>query len=184
MGKPPFETKSLKDTYSLIKRNEYYIPSRINDSARQLIKRLLRLNPDERPTAGQILGDPFFSGYIPVSLPTSCLSVAPHFKRAHLGARPPDTGGWGSQGHTAGSIVVFHWLSCGFVPVCRSPSSSTDGRESGSHGGGPAPSEGSRDGSRCPSIPGGRRHSCRLALGHTAQTAHCLPGLKANREAT
>lgn len=100
VGKPPFETKSLKDTYSLIKRNEYYIPSRINDSARQLIKRLLRLNPDERPTAGEILGDPFFSGYIPVSLPTSCLSVAPHFKRAHVGpgSHPPDTGGWGGAG--------------------------------------------------------------------------------------
>ena len=68
--------------------------------------------------------------------------------------------------------------------VFRSPSSSTDGRESGSHGGGPAPSEMSRDGSRCPSIPGGRRHTYRLAFGHTAQTAHCLPGLKANREAT
>ena len=156
VGKPPFETQCLKDTYSLIKCNEYYIPSPINVSARQLIKHLLRLNPDEGLTAGQPLGDPFFSGYIPVSLPTSCLSVAPHFKRAHPGAHPPDTGGWGSQGHTAGSIVVFHWLSSGFVLVCRSPSSSTDGCESGSHGSGAAPSEGSWDGSRCPSIPGGR----------------------------
>ena len=28
VGKPPFETQSLKDTYNRIKMNEYYVPSK------------------------------------------------------------------------------------------------------------------------------------------------------------
>jgi polo-like kinase 1 len=83
VGKPPFETQSLKDTYARIRRNEYHIPPKVSESAKIFIRRLLRLNPSERPTMSEVLCDPFFSaGYMPLRLPTSCLSMAPHFKKA------------------------------------------------------------------------------------------------------
>ena len=70
VGKPPFETSSLKDTYQRIKRNEYHIPSIVSPEARMLITKLLRPNPSTRPSAESILSDPFFScGYHPPRLP-------------------------------------------------------------------------------------------------------------------
>jgi polo-like kinase 1 len=70
VGKPPFETESLKDTYQRIKRNEYRIPSHISPSARSLITRLLRADPATRPTPQDILQDPFLTaGFIPARLP-------------------------------------------------------------------------------------------------------------------
>lgn len=69
VGKPPFETSSLKDTYSRIKRNEYRIPSTISRDARNLIQKLLQSDPKHRPTADGILADPFFIGFIPAKLP-------------------------------------------------------------------------------------------------------------------
>ena len=105
VGKPPFETESLKDTYQRIKRNEYRIPSHISPSARSLITRLLRADPATRPTPQDILQDPFLTdGFIPARLPHrymyiyfkveqyyvcifqsiiwlhSALTTAPHFK--------------------------------------------------------------------------------------------------------
>ena len=69
VGKPPFETSSLKDTYSRIKRNEYRIPSSISRDARNLIQKLLQADPKHRPTTDSILTDPFFIGFIPAKLP-------------------------------------------------------------------------------------------------------------------
>lgn len=43
VGKPPFETETLKDTYNRIKNNEYHIPTRIGPLARKLIFRLLQV---------------------------------------------------------------------------------------------------------------------------------------------
>jgi len=80
VGKPPFETSSLKDTYSKIKRNEYYIPPKISNNAQILIVRLLRPEPSRRPSAEQCLTQDFFTqGYCPTFLPTSCLMMPPHF---------------------------------------------------------------------------------------------------------
>ncbi|XP_076046777.1 serine/threonine-protein kinase polo isoform X2 [Oratosquilla oratoria] len=80
VGKPPFETQTLKDTYMRIKKNEYHIPSRIGLLARQLIQKLLRGDPTMRPTVDQILQDDFMTkGYIPTRLPTSCLTMTPRF---------------------------------------------------------------------------------------------------------
>jgi len=80
VGKPPFETQSLKDTYSRIKRNEYHIPSKIGPLARNLITRLLQHDPTKRPTVAQILQDDFMTmGYMPSKLPASVLTMAPRF---------------------------------------------------------------------------------------------------------
>ncbi|XP_023331848.1 serine/threonine-protein kinase PLK1 [Eurytemora carolleeae] len=80
VGKPPFETQSLKDTYSRIKRNEYHIPSKIGPLARNLIAKLLQNDPMKRPSVTEILKDDFMTmGYLPCRLPQSCLSMAPRF---------------------------------------------------------------------------------------------------------
>jgi len=80
VGRPPFETQSLKDTYSKIKRNEYHIPSRIGPLARALITRMLQGDPCSRPNVEQVLSDEFMTcGYIPTRLPLSCLTMAPRF---------------------------------------------------------------------------------------------------------
>ena len=62
VGKPPFETSCLKDTYSKIKKNEYHIPvSRMSPPAKRLIERLLQAEPVQRPTMEQVLHDEFFT---------------------------------------------------------------------------------------------------------------------------
>lgn len=83
VGKPPFETETLKDTYNRIKNNQYSIPPRIGVDAKQLINKLLAAEPANRPTIHEILSYPFFTkGYMPHRLPTSCLTVAPKFNTA------------------------------------------------------------------------------------------------------
>ncbi|KAK7099028.1 serine/threonine-protein kinase PLK1-like [Littorina saxatilis] len=80
VGKPPFETSCLKDTYTRIKKNEYHIPSKISSAARNLISKLLKSDPGSRPNMDMIMEDEFFTaGYLPPRLPTSCLTMAPRF---------------------------------------------------------------------------------------------------------
>lgn len=80
VGKPPFETSNLKDTYTRIKKNEYHVPSRVSTCAKNLITKLLRADPTERPNMEGLLDDEFFtSGFLPPHLPTSCLTMAPRF---------------------------------------------------------------------------------------------------------
>ena len=80
VGKPPFETQSLKDTYSKIRKNEYSIPeNRISRESALIIQRCLKHDPNERPTMAEIASDPFFSGFTPLSLPTSVCTTAPRF---------------------------------------------------------------------------------------------------------
>ncbi|NXX40823.1 PLK1 kinase, partial [Tricholaema leucomelas] len=86
VGKPPFETSCLKETYIRIKKNEYTIPKHINPVAANLIQKMLRSDPAARPTIDELLNDEFFtSGYIPTRLPTSCLTMAPRFSFAPSG---------------------------------------------------------------------------------------------------
>lgn len=121
MGKPPFETSCLKETYNRIKKNNYTIPwvrqfdtmlfffffkekklytkmlfrlsrinlkaivfvQHINPAATTLIKRMLHADPTQRPTIAELQTDEFFtSGYIPLRLPTTCLTVPPRFSIA------------------------------------------------------------------------------------------------------
>nr|CAG32257.1 hypothetical protein RCJMB04_20p15 [Gallus gallus] len=96
VGKPPFETSCLKETYIRIKKNEYTIPKHINPVAANLIQKMLRSDPATRPAINELLNDEFFtSGYIPSRLPTSCLTVAPRFSIApstlELNGRKPLT---------------------------------------------------------------------------------------------
>jgi polo-like kinase 1 len=60
VGKPPFETSNLKDTYLKIKKNEYHIPSRVTLPAKNLIVKLLKGDPTDRPNMEALLEDEFF----------------------------------------------------------------------------------------------------------------------------
>ncbi|XP_076003736.1 serine/threonine-protein kinase PLK1 isoform X2 [Genypterus blacodes] len=97
VGKPPFETSCLKETYTRIKKNNYTIPWHINPLATTLIKRMLHADPTQRPTVAELQADEFFtSGYIPQHLPTTCLTVPPRFsiapsQAAELSQRRPLT---------------------------------------------------------------------------------------------
>ena len=93
VGQPPFETKSLKDTYSKIRKCDYRLPSNLRKTAAEMIIAMLQSNPDKRPTIGQLLAFEFLAqSYIPKSLPYSCLSTAPRAEQLEYlgkGARRP-----------------------------------------------------------------------------------------------
>ena len=85
IGRPPFETTSLKETYTRIKTNQYVIPSRISKTAGKLIQKFLSSNPQSRPPLHSVCEtDEFFvKGFIPSSLPSSCCVVPPRFTALH-----------------------------------------------------------------------------------------------------
>ena len=41
VGKPPFETSTLKETYSRIKNGQYTIPSHVSNDGAEVIKKML-----------------------------------------------------------------------------------------------------------------------------------------------
>ena len=78
VGRPPFETQTLKETYLRITSNKYFVPPNVSKPAKHLIQRLLHPDPACRPTLDRIVQDEFFTaGYLPKSLPTSCCDSAP-----------------------------------------------------------------------------------------------------------
>ncbi|XP_031787357.1 serine/threonine-protein kinase polo isoform X2 [Nasonia vitripennis] len=91
VGKPPFETSSLKETYQRIKQVNYKIPEDLkNTSAMYMISSMLQGNPAKRPSVGKLLRDPFFtSGFMPASLPASCLTMAPRLDMLESFNRKP-----------------------------------------------------------------------------------------------
>ena len=95
VGKPPFETRDIKTTYSKIKRNDYRIPSSANISpdGQDLIRMLLHRDPAQRPKVDEILVHPFLAGsaYIPSELPVKALHVAPDFDTIPAAVRPEAT---------------------------------------------------------------------------------------------
>ncbi|KAI4502511.1 hypothetical protein M0802_002423 [Mischocyttarus mexicanus] len=78
VGKPPFETSSLKETYDRIKQVQYKTPSHLSKPAMNMITNMLQGIPSKRPPVSKLIKDVFFSsGYLPTSLPLSCLTMAP-----------------------------------------------------------------------------------------------------------
>lgn len=58
-GKPPFESSSYDDTYRRISKARYTCPNYISDGAKDLISRLLVVNPDARLELSQVLKHPW-----------------------------------------------------------------------------------------------------------------------------
>ncbi|XP_072935706.1 serine/threonine-protein kinase polo [Epargyreus clarus] len=78
VGKPPFETSTLRDTYKRIKQCEYRIPSTLRKPASSMIILQLQSEPALRPSVDKLLKHEFFSsGIMPAALPVSCLTTAP-----------------------------------------------------------------------------------------------------------
>ena len=71
----------MKTTYKKIKMNSYSFPEHlpISDAARNLITKILNLDPSRRPTLDEILSHQFMNngGTIPKSLPLSTLACPP-----------------------------------------------------------------------------------------------------------
>lgn len=81
VGQPPFETKTLKDTYSKIKKCEYRVPSYLRKSAAAMVISMLQSDPDKRPTIGELMHFEFLSSSpVPMFLPSSCLTMAPRLE--------------------------------------------------------------------------------------------------------
>lgn len=78
---PPFETPDVKATYKKIKNNQYGFPDNvpISDAAKQLITRILNLDPMRRPTLDEIMSSSFINtgGTIPKVLPVATLACPP-----------------------------------------------------------------------------------------------------------
>uniref|UniRef100_A0A8C9V0H3 polo kinase n=1 Tax=Scleropages formosus TaxID=113540 RepID=A0A8C9V0H3_SCLFO len=79
LGRPPFETTNLKETYKCIREARYSMPSSLSLPAKQLIASMLSKNPENRPTLDDILQHDFIQGFTPERLPSSCCYTIPDF---------------------------------------------------------------------------------------------------------
>uniref|UniRef100_A0A8C7KGW5 polo kinase n=1 Tax=Oncorhynchus kisutch TaxID=8019 RepID=A0A8C7KGW5_ONCKI len=78
LGRPPFETTNLKETYRCIREARYTLPSSLTTQAKQLISRMLAKSPADRPHLEDILRHDFFTqGFTPDKLSASCCHTAP-----------------------------------------------------------------------------------------------------------
>lgn len=80
LGRPPFETTNLKETYRCIREAKYSLPSSLMSSAKHLIASMLSRNPEDRPSLEEIVQHDFITqGFTPERLPSSCCHTAPDF---------------------------------------------------------------------------------------------------------
>ena len=81
IGKPPFETRDVKTTYGKIKNADFIFPenSKISQAAKNLIRKILVVEPKKRPSLNEILLDDFFNQgiSIPKLMPLSTLAFRP-----------------------------------------------------------------------------------------------------------
>jgi polo-like kinase 1 len=76
-GRPPFETSDVKKTYKRIRECQYTFNEDVpvSANAKNLISRLLVVDPSKRLTLAEVLLHPFMTGSrIPKQLPSSVLT--------------------------------------------------------------------------------------------------------------
>ncbi|KAJ7990748.1 hypothetical protein DPEC_G00290130 [Dallia pectoralis] len=61
MGRPPFDTDTVKHTLSKVVLGEYNMPSHVSQEAQDLIHQLLRKDPGQRPSLSAVLDHPFMT---------------------------------------------------------------------------------------------------------------------------
>lgn len=61
MGRPPFDTDTVKHTLSKVVLAEYEMPSHVSLEAQDLIHQLLQKNPAQRPSLSAVLDHPFMT---------------------------------------------------------------------------------------------------------------------------
>jgi len=83
IGTPPFETNSLKATYSRIKNNHYEMPAEYtNQAAGDMIKNMLSAKPEHRKTVHQLYKHRFIThGFCPEGIPDSAMTTMPNFNQ-------------------------------------------------------------------------------------------------------
>ncbi|KDE05567.1 PLK/PLK1 protein kinase [Microbotryum lychnidis-dioicae p1A1 Lamole] len=87
VGKPPFQTKEVKNIYLRIKELNYEFPAgcELSAEAVDLISLILTPKPNERPTLGQILQHDFFvTGPFPASVTPASLTVVPDHRNMSI----------------------------------------------------------------------------------------------------
>lgn len=88
VGQPPFETKTLKDTYSKIRKCDYRLPQYLHRLPADLICSMLQSDPAKRPSVHECAKHPFITNYfIPESLPVSCLTCEPRLDQLEGGEK-------------------------------------------------------------------------------------------------
>ena len=114
VGKPPFETQDVQTTYDRIRMCNYTFPEKvaISSQCKELITRILVVDPCKRPTLDQIVESSFLNqGYtVPRLMPPSTVScpLSKSFIENIIGdAQPPQdmSGRPGSEDHPAVSII-------------------------------------------------------------------------------
>lgn len=65
VGKPPFESESVNDTYSRISRVDLHFPSYVSPDAKDLIAKLLKRNPAERLSLDGVLQNQWIKKHVP-----------------------------------------------------------------------------------------------------------------------
>jgi polo-like kinase 1 len=80
VGKPPFESITVKQTYERIKKNDYKFPEKIDlsQAAKKLINQILVKDPSSRPSLDEIKISDFLNVNLPIFLPASTLVLIPH----------------------------------------------------------------------------------------------------------
>ncbi|CAB1335253.1 unnamed protein product [Coregonus sp. 'balchen'] len=61
MGRPPFDTDTVKHTLNKVVLGEYDMPSHVSQEAQDLIRQLLRKDPAQRPSLSAVLEHPFMT---------------------------------------------------------------------------------------------------------------------------
>lgn len=61
MGRPPFDTDTVKHTLSKVVLGEYEMPSHVSVEAQDLIHQLLQRDPSQRPSLSAVLDHPFMT---------------------------------------------------------------------------------------------------------------------------
>ncbi|OJA20238.1 hypothetical protein AZE42_02693 [Rhizopogon vesiculosus] len=83
IGRPPFQTKDVKEIYTRIRDNIYEFPPdrRIAPETKDCITSILTPDPSKRPTLLEILASPFIDlGIIPPYIPASAHDAPPDFR--------------------------------------------------------------------------------------------------------
>ncbi|KAM0787439.1 hypothetical protein ACM66B_003519 [Microbotryomycetes sp. NB124-2] len=84
VGKPPFQTKEVKQIYRNIKALNYEFPPdvELSPEAVELVASILTQQPENRPTLAAILDHTWFkSGPFPAAIPTQAMHGAPDYRK-------------------------------------------------------------------------------------------------------
>ncbi|SCV67638.1 BQ2448_5249 [Microbotryum intermedium] len=132
VGKPPFQTKEVKNIYLRIKELNYEFPAgcELSAEAVDLISLILTPKPNERPTLGQILQHDFFvTGPFPASVtPASLTSVPDHrhmsIRSAHRNFRAVKAQA-GLTEQVEAEMLEVHAVEVAAAPSLQKPSHGT-----------------------------------------------------------